>query len=513
MEVNSGGNPIPPDKSHQIQPHENQKKTFADITQVMGKVPGGRSWQQILEDSKQKRNILEIRMNKSKSRTDDDISKIKHLTFDELSELLFEKIMIKESDTIAIDYTTGNYGHREVELKPGVDVTPYLTKGVAIKFLDHDIYVTKQETNATTKILFRNVPLNVPDEELINLCMCYGQPRGWVTREKLTNMKDKGRVGSNRTVEVLLNKGAAFENFYWLEGPLPGDQGRRITVTHQGQPQQCSNCFNYDIPKYSQSLADKCPALGNGKACKMMGTPRARMGAYMKNLEKLVGFTTLKLKNARVGGNRAGYDIAEDDDLSDEVIFKSPVAERDEKIQELENELTNLQKDLPALKESLVKVTKQLEVEKKEKSLKETRVAKAMDITEHRIAEAIKSDFSFVVDNPQLIALLALFQDRDNFTVDAENETITPIQEEGFLRVMSLDISSTEFSEQSVPADLAKERLSDVKLKVLESLKGRWIRRNSERRNSIVSLGSSQSKRGRESLETDGRQGRAKYES
>ena len=51
---------------------------------------------------------------------------------------------------------------------------------------------------------------------------------------------------------------------------------------------------------------------------------------HMKNLEKLVGFTTLKLKNARVGGNRAGYDIVEDDDASDEVVYKSPVAERDE---------------------------------------------------------------------------------------------------------------------------------------------------------------------------------------
>ena len=71
----------------------------------------------------------------------------------------------------------------------------------------------RQDTNTTTKILFRNVPLHVPDEELINMCLCYGQSQGWVTREKLFNNKDRGKIGSNRTVEVLLNEGASFENF------------------------------------------------------------------------------------------------------------------------------------------------------------------------------------------------------------------------------------------------------------------------------------------------------------
>ena len=212
---NTGGNPL----SSQVRP----KKSFADATLVAGKVPGGRSWQQILEDSKQKRNILEIHMNKIKPNqsesTQDKTNNIKHLTHDELSELLFEKLKVKVSDTVALDYTTGSYGHREVELKPGVDLSPFLTHGVPIQFHDHDIYIKKQETVTTTKILFRNVPLNVPDEEIINLCMCYGQPQGWVNREKLMNNKDRGKIGSNRTVDVLLNEGSSFENFYWLEGP------------------------------------------------------------------------------------------------------------------------------------------------------------------------------------------------------------------------------------------------------------------------------------------------------
>ena len=80
---------------------------------------------------------------------------------------------------------------------------------------------------------------------------------------KLTNANDKGKVGSNRTVDVILNDGASFENYYWLEGPLPSDQGRRITVTHQNQTQQCSNCFYFAKSKYGMEM--RCPGNGNGK--------------------------------------------------------------------------------------------------------------------------------------------------------------------------------------------------------------------------------------------------------
>ena len=156
-----GGFEMGPEASRsQVKPH----KTFADAAQVAGKVPGGRTWQQIMADSKEKRNILEIHMNKQKTNTPNSTSsnnsKVKHLTHDDLSIFLFDTLKLKESDTLAIDYTSGSYGHREVELKPGVDITPYLTGNTPVKYLDHEIYVKRQDTNTTTKILFRNVPLN-----------------------------------------------------------------------------------------------------------------------------------------------------------------------------------------------------------------------------------------------------------------------------------------------------------------------------------------------------------------
>ena len=327
----SGGGDGPPRilTSSQVRPDQ----TFAGAAQAAGGlVPGGRSWQQIFKDAKERRNILEIHINKTSSDNPNEVDtqKPKALTFDQLSDFLFKVLGIKDQDCIGLDYF---FGHKEVELKEGVDVSPYLHVNTPIKYLEHDIFVKRQETNFATKILFRNVPLNVPDEEVINLALCYGQPVGVVRREKLTNMKDKGKIGSNRSLDVLLNPGCTFENYYWLEGPLPSDQGRRITVTHQNQPTQCSNCFGYSRQKYGTEL-NLCPGNGIGRVCKAMETERAKMGPYMRVLERLVGYKSLKARYSRVGVFEPIED-EEESEVTDTTVYKSPVIERDEKIEEL----------------------------------------------------------------------------------------------------------------------------------------------------------------------------------
>lgn len=93
-----------------------------------------------------------------------------------------------------------------------------------------------------------HAPLSVPDEELIHLCRHYSDPiDGTVHRETMhlgTSTRRSVR-GAVRWVEVRLKPGKFFRNYYWLVGPLPGDQGRHVTVLHSGQPQQCFHCFRY----------------------------------------------------------------------------------------------------------------------------------------------------------------------------------------------------------------------------------------------------------------------------
>ena len=132
----------------------------------------------------------------------------------------------------------------------------------------------------------------------------------------------------------------------------------------------------------------------------------------------------------------------------------------------------------------------------KSQQIKTNLFKQAAQVTEHKVAETIKSDPSFLTNNPHLIPLLSLFQDRDDFTIDAENDIVKPIQEDEFLKSIAIDIDSLSHDRETNPseAELLKERLGEVRNLVLENVKKRWIRKG--RRDSIGSQTSS--KRGRE---------------
>ena len=162
---------------------------------------------------------------------------------------------INPDDCLSFDYTTGRYDTRQLKLKPQVDVSPFITPlNTPIIFKEHEVYVKQQRKNVT-RVQFRNVPLNVPDEEILNLCFCYGTVvNNAVHAEKMSNSRNRGMIGSTRYVEMILNSRASFQNYYWMEGPLIGDTGRRITVLHSGQAPQCNNCL--------RTYAEGCPAQG-----------------------------------------------------------------------------------------------------------------------------------------------------------------------------------------------------------------------------------------------------------
>ena len=63
-------------------------------------------------------------------------------------------------------------------------------------------------------------------------------------------------MGSTRYVNMKLTPDKQFKNFYWLEGPLEGDRGSRITVLHAGQEKECSHFLRREVD---------CPGAGVGK--------------------------------------------------------------------------------------------------------------------------------------------------------------------------------------------------------------------------------------------------------
>ena len=252
------------------------------------RVTGGnpmRSFAQILEEEKKNRNILEIHLAKITTEEDPTGKSKKSLNFDDLGELIFDVLKIKIEECLTFDYNTGRYDSKQIMFKPGVCLDPYIHISPLI-FKGHEITTKKQLSNIT-RVTFKNVPLNVPNEDIINLCLIYGKPvDNHVYYEILTNVKNKGQRGSTRYVDLEFKKGMAMENYYWLEGPLQGDQGRRVLVLHNGQTPQCSNCL--------RKGSNGCPAQGNGRICTEMKTPRAKMSNYMNSLKIQVFYSSLK---------------------------------------------------------------------------------------------------------------------------------------------------------------------------------------------------------------------------
>ena len=224
-----------------------------------------RNFSQIVEEEKTNRNILEIKLTKITSTdANGETFKPKHLSFDDIGEFIFDVLKINPEDCLSYDYNTGRYDSREIKFKPNINLDQYVRQE-PLNFKDH-LITTKKQLHGVTRVTFKNVPLNVPDEEILHLCLSYGVPiDNKVHHEMLTNARNKGMLGSTRYVDMKLNRGAALENYYWLEGPLQGDQGRRVLVLHAGQQQQCSHCL--------RKSSTGCPGGGNGKICEMRKTP------------------------------------------------------------------------------------------------------------------------------------------------------------------------------------------------------------------------------------------------
>ena len=317
-----GGGPVP--QSSTTNSSTNMTSAWAVGAGAAGHERKQRSFAEIMSEQKKNRNILEVIMTKiEKVDNEGKVYKHKNLTYDEIGIFLFDILKISPADCMRFNYSTGRYDTHEIMFKPGFDISPFLGSFV---YLDHDISTRRQRRNVT-KITFKNVPLNIPDEEIVHLCESYGKPVDYtVYYERLNNDKNRGMQGGTRYVDLELFQGASLNNFYWMEGPLPGDTGSRITVLHPGQIQQCSNCLK---------LATMgCPAKGNGKACTALKTHRTTLAAYMQVVKANHGYRSLKEKYYELypapggAGNFGISGIVERTEDDEYVVPVNPVVEK-----------------------------------------------------------------------------------------------------------------------------------------------------------------------------------------
>ena len=115
-------------------------------------------------------------------------------------------------------------------------------------------------------------------------------------------------------------------NFYWMEGPLPGDTSSRITVLHGGQIQQCSNCLKV--------ATQGCPGQGNEKACAALKVPRTTMTTFMEFIKVKHGYRSMKAKYFEqfltIGGagNCGINDMVERNSEEDDIVPINPIEEK-----------------------------------------------------------------------------------------------------------------------------------------------------------------------------------------
>ena len=144
---------------------------------------------------------MEIKLTKISS---GDGGKPENLSLDKIGELLFDVLKLKTDDCFRVAPVTNRYDTKEVMLKTGVDPTPYLISE-PISFHDHEVIVRVQSSK-TVQVTFKDVPLCIPDEEIIKLCKCYGEPADNEVTYRPSDLT-RGIPGSTRFVLMKLQPG------------------------------------------------------------------------------------------------------------------------------------------------------------------------------------------------------------------------------------------------------------------------------------------------------------------
>ena len=222
------------------------------------------AYRALAEATKDKRNLLILKTPKHPT---DSGPRKKLLEQVDWAELIFDLCEIKPDDVAGIDFQAGGFNAAEIQLKDEVDSSQYV--GISKELKGMTFNISKSQENST-RITFKNVPLSVPDQELLHLVKAYG---GKLEKEEVEHAKEqvsspKGInlevMGTTRFIHATFPPNKRLKSFYWLQGPLSKDPLRRIIAEHAGQVgRQCGHCL-----RGSADPVNPCHFNGKTSACK-----------------------------------------------------------------------------------------------------------------------------------------------------------------------------------------------------------------------------------------------------
>ena len=249
------------------------------------------AYRALAEATKDKRNLLILKTPKLPT---DSGPRKKLLEQVDWAELIFDMCEIKPDDVVGIDFQAGGFNAAEIQLKDEVDPSQYT--GIAKEFKGMAFNISMSQEHST-RITFKNVPLSVPDQELLHLVKAYG---GKLENEVVEHAKEqvsspKGInlevMGTTRFIHATLPPNKRLKSFYWLQGPLPKDPLRRIIAEHAGQVgRQCGHCL-----RGSADPVNPCQFNGKTSACKKHNPDgRLSLSRYFSLLREHDHYVSLK---------------------------------------------------------------------------------------------------------------------------------------------------------------------------------------------------------------------------
>ena len=304
--------------------------------------------------------------------------------------------------------------------------------------------------------------------------MSYGSPvENKVQYEVLRNSRNKGHTGSTRFVDMELNEDSSFNNYYWMEGPFPGDQGRRVLVLHSGQAQLCSNCLR---------VGPNCPAAGNGKLCKdEFKTPREKMSVYMNSLKITQNYTSLKtqylesqVRRYPLGGGIASLGVNDMDNVDAVQSDQSnSLEERDSKMKILQESLIKANESVKTKDDIIAS----LEQKQKEEA---ARWKDKLSTAQKKVNSVYSGSARKLLKDVTDVSTPIMTEDFDNtckllavsfYDTNLSEEDVDRMNSESAPQELPKDVFKPFRDQVDLTDSVQAERLSRVRNKVVENLK------------------------------------------
>ena len=185
------------------------------------------------------------------------------------SKWMYDVLKIPFANCVSLDESRNDL--KILELKGDIKVEDFLGTF-------HDVegfnIVVRSGGDKATKITFKDVDIETPNEELMELCDMWGEVE-YIERHvnAITGLFD-----TTRFAYVKLDRGAVVNNYYWLPSPRQARGGRRIYVQCPGQDKQCSYCLESAI---------QCDSGAVGSTCRLdPNTVQMDLRSYMQQLRK-----------------------------------------------------------------------------------------------------------------------------------------------------------------------------------------------------------------------------------